>query len=245
MEISILNLNCWLLPAPLAADCKIRVSKIADVILAYEPDIVTLQEVWTNSDLAYLKRRLALYHCVSSGSRLYNQSGLVTFLKAKPISSRMTFFKRSVRHNATEWIARKGYLEVDIEIQGVTRTIVNTHLYAAFTIQAESIAEEQFSELVSKVSTIQSITCGDLNLSEAEFEKVNEGRLQRLCDSQNTFDELNPYKHQKFNAIATGIEGGKIDYMTYANMTISHVEYRVIKNPFVSDHYMTHCLLTI
>lgn len=87
--------------------------------------------------------------------------------------------------------------------------------------------------------------CGDLNLGEVEFEKINNGRLLRLCDSENTFDYLNPYKHQRFNARSTRTKGGKIVYMAYANIPILESEYQVIKNPFVSDHYITYCVITL
>src|SRR3989344_5921156 len=215
MEISIFNLNCWLFPPPISADCDTRLSSIVDLIKERDPEIICLQEVWSNKYLKLLKQKLTDYHCVSSGSLFYNQSGLVIFLKEKPLSSHVNFFKLSFHHNFTEWFLRKGYVETDIKRNGDKWTIINTHLYAAFSKKTEKVIDEQFLELASKISGMNIILCGDLNLEEEKFEKLNQGKFSRLCDSQNTSDINNPYSRKRFNSFIIGNKSKKIDYITY------------------------------
>ena len=244
MAISIFNLNCWLFPPPISADCNNRLSSIIDLIKERDPKIICLQEVWSNKYLEYLKQKLTNYHCVSSGSLFYNQSGLAIFLKEKPLSFRVNFFKLSFRHNFTEWFLRKGYIEANIKINGVKWTIVNTHLYAAFSKKTEIIIEKQFLELISKISGTDVFLCGDLNLEEGKFEKLNQGRFSRLCDLQNTSDVNNPYARKRFNSFIIGNKSKKIDYLIYKSGPAVQSEYEVIKKPFVSDHYPMFCQAT-
>src|SRR3989338_2249372 len=180
MTISIFNLNCWLFPPPVSVDCSVRLSAIIGIIKKLKPEIISLQEVWPNKYLSYLKQELPNYYCVSSGTPFYNQSGLVTFLKEKPLSSKVNYFKLSFQHNVTEWFLRKGYITAKIKLGGHELTIINAHLYAAFSTGAEVITEKQFSEIMREAIQDNVILCGDLNLKEETMESINQGIFSRL-----------------------------------------------------------------
>lgn len=241
MTLSIFNLNCWLFPSPISTDCKTRISAIVGMVRQRNPQIICLQEVWSNKYLNHLKQKFSDYHCVSSGSSFYNQSGLVIFLKEKPISHKTNHFKLSLKQNFTEWFLRKGYIEVSIKLNGIEWKIVNTHLYAAFSKKTEIIIEEQFLELVSKIQEKNVILSGDLNLSEEKFNELNQGKFSRLCDSQNTSDINNPYGHARFNYFIMGNKSKKIDYIIYKSALSAESKHEMIKAPFVSDHYPMFC----
>lgn len=236
MDISIFNLNCWLLPPPFSADSFKRLSVIVDMIEARNPNIVTLQEVWSNKYVFYLRKRLPQYFFIYSKTAFYNQSGLLTLLKQEPKDSQIKFFKLSGRHNVTELFFHKGYITADMEINGEKWIVVNTHLYAAFSKNAEAITEEQFAELMLTLSKKNIILCGDLNLVEEKFSKINQGKFSRLCNSEITFgDSHNPYAYKRFNKFM--VKNKKIDYILYKSTLAPRYQYELLKTPFVSDHY--------
>ncbi len=237
MNISIFNLNCWLFPTPLSTDCYLRLSHIVEMIKTRDPDIITLQEVWSNKYISYLKEKLSGYFFIYAQTTFYNQSGLVTILRQEPKDYKVNFFKLSPHHNFTEFFLHKGYITTDIELNGENWTVTNTHLYAAFTKKTEVIIENQFKELVSKMPNSKVVICGDLNLSEDKIQELGGEKLKRFCDSQNTSDINNPYAHARFNSWIIGNKSKKIDYMLYKNSTVIDSQYEIIKTPFVSDHY--------
>ncbi|MFZ2150193.1 MAG: endonuclease/exonuclease/phosphatase family protein [Minisyncoccia bacterium] len=240
MNISIFNLNCWLFPSPLSTDCLKRLSTIVSMIEAQNPEIVTLQEVWSNKYIFYLKKRLPQYFFISSETLFYNQSGLVTLLKQKPLHHRIKFFKLSFRHNLTEIFFHKGYITANIEINGEKWTIVNTHLYAAFSKKTEIITREQFDNIILTAQETSVILSGDLNLTEEKFNQINQEKFSRLCDSQITLgDPNNPYAYKRFNKFM--VKNKKIDYMLYYYNKALNSKYEIVKTPFVSDHYPMFC----
>lgn len=236
ISLSIFNLNCWLFPIPLSSDCDFRLIKILDMIKERDPDIITLQEVWSNKYLKYLAQNLQGYFLISSKSPIYNQSGLVTFVKKQPLSSEINFFKLSFRQNFTEWILRKGYITVVIELGGKKFTIVNTHLYASFSKFAKIIPEKQLANLMNSIPNNNVILCGDLNLGENEIEQINQDKFVRLCNSEPTSDIKNIYCHKRFNKFMSN-KSKKIDYFFFGKKLPEKFQYEIIKSPFVSDHY--------
>lgn len=190
-----------------------------------------------------MQQELPNYHCVSSGTPFYNQTGLVTFLKEKPLSSQINYFKLSFQHNVTEWFLRKGYITIKTKLGGHEFTIINTHLYAAFSTGAEVITEKQFSEIIRVATQDNVILCGDLNLKEEIMDGINRGTFSRLCDSQYTLDANNPYGNKRFNKLNMEKKPGskKIDYFLYKGNFKTAANYETIKAPFVSDHYPMFC----
>ena len=241
--LSILNLNCWLFPPPLSSDCEARLTNIIKIINEHGPDIITLQEIWSNKHLRYLKDELSDYTALSSGSMIYNRSGLVTFTKPRPASSKIGFFKLSIKHNPTEWFLHRGYIKVDLKLNNHDFSIINTHLYAPFSTRAKAITEHQFEELIKNIPSSGSVLIsGDLNIDEQKFAKMNQDKFLRLCDSQPPSDAKNPYSYGRFNRLMSH-ENKKIDYMLFRGKILPKSEYQLIQAPFVSDHYPMFCRL--
>lgn len=235
-QISIFNLNCWLFPVPLSADCDARVSSILEMIRENNPDIITLQEVWSNKYLKILEHDLPDYFSISSKTPIYNQSGLVIFSKQKSIYSKVNFFKLSLRQNFTEWFLRKGYIKTLVEFNDKKFTIINTHLYAPFSKSAINIPAEQLNLVVGLTSEDNIILCGDFNLDEEQTRKIVGRDFFRMCDSEPTSDTQNPYSYKRFNKYMAH-ESKKIDYLLFKRSLAGKFKYNMIKNPFVSDHY--------
>jgi len=236
MNLSILNLNCWLFPAPLSSNTITRLSNIVNFVKTNDPDIVTLQEVWSNRALQQLKRSLPEYHFISAQTPLYNQSGLVTLLKNPSVSFRLHFFKRSAAHNFTELFLRKGYLLTEVQLQGHKLTIINTHLYASFSEKSRIIAQEQLQEVIRSARAENTFLCGDLNMEEEAVKKICSANFFQLCGSQNTRDNANPYCYKRFNALMPN-RSSKIDYILCSNPKPAKISVRLMKEPLVSDHY--------
>jgi endonuclease/exonuclease/phosphatase family metal-dependent hydrolase len=243
VTISIFNLNCWLFPPPISAEGDARLAAIIAMIKEYGADIISLQEVWLNAHLRRLRQSLPGYHCISSGTPLYNQSGLALFLKEKPLFSEIKHFERSLGHNGTEWLLRKGYISAKVLLGGKEYTVIDTHLYAAFSRAGKTVTESQFREVVRNAPQGNTIICGDLNLEDEAVSRINEGIFSRLCDEERTLDGKNPYSNKRFNKLnmKKRPEGKKIDYMLYKGIAGTAIEYKVVKAPLVSDHYPMFC----
>lgn len=236
MNLSIFSLNCWIFPKPISSDITERLFGIVKFIRTNDPDIVTLQEIWSNRALRQLKRHLPQYYFVCAQTLFYNQSGLVTLLKIPPVNSQLRFFKPSTTYNVTELFLHKGYLLTTIQVQNRTLTVINTHLYASFSKKSKMIAQEQLQEITKNAPKENSFLCGDLNLEEEAVEKICNTTFFRLCNSQHTRDNTNPYCYKRFNALMPNMSS-KIDYILYSNPNPAEVTMRLIKSPLVSDHY--------
>lgn len=225
-------------------DSRTRLAAIIALIKEHGPEIICLQEVWSNAYLRSLKRQLPDYYCVSSGTSFYNQSGLVFFSKEKPLSSEIYYFKRSLKQNFTEWFLRKGYITVKIDLGGQEWTVINTHLYAAFSSGAEIITEQQFEEMVHARGS-NTILCGDLNLEKEALERLNQGVFSQLCNAEFTLAADNPYSTKLFNRLGMRKNRSKkIDYVLYKGQRRITSECQVITQPFVSDHFPILCKTT-
>lgn len=243
-QISIFNLNCWLFPTPLSSDSSIRLSKILDMINEYSPDIITLQEVWSNKHLNFLKQKLPKYFSTSSKTLFYNQSGLVIFIKQHPAFQKVNFFKLSLDQNFTEWFLHKGYISIDFELGNKKFTLINTHLYAPFSKSTKNIPEEQLELVADLTLKENTIICGDFNLEEEKVEKILGQKFVRICNSEPTSDGKSPYSYKRFNKYMSH-QSKKIDYIFFKNTTPVKFDYRLIKNPFVSDHYPMFCKIIL
>jgi endonuclease/exonuclease/phosphatase family metal-dependent hydrolase len=243
MTTFIFNLNCWLFGKPLSSDCYGRMDKIVAMIKEKNPEIITLQEVWSNRYISYLEEKLPNYTFIFSKTPFWNQSGLVTILKQAPLNYKVNFFKLSRHHNFTEFFLRKGYITTEVMLEDEKWYLINTHLYAAFSGKGAKITEEEFTELVSKLPSTNVLLCGDFNFEEQKFNELNSGRFSRMCNSEITFGgDGNPYARARFNALMK--KNKKIDYLLYKSPSILNTEYEVIKSPFVSDHYPMYAKIT-
>jgi len=235
MKLSILNLNCWLLPPPFSVHNKERLNELIRLIKKLNPDIVTLQEIWLNKHIRFLKENLNEYHITSSKTKFYNQSGLVTLTKSKPLSTKIYFFE-PVRSNIAEVIGKKGYLIVDVPLPKSKLSIINTHLYTPLLSSGKKYPERQF-EIIKKITgNREFLVAGDFNIDLANFTRINRNHFKQKCGKEDTLRSTNLYSYRRLNRLWRE-KNKKIDYILLRTNKKASLKTRVIKNPIISNHF--------
>jgi endonuclease/exonuclease/phosphatase family metal-dependent hydrolase len=240
MKLTVLSANLWLLPPPSTLDNKKRLEKFVALANDLKPDIINLQEVWLNGYKSYLKKHLKNYHLVSSKSIFLNKSGLVTFLKHRPILCEFHQFEITKKHSPLERVASKGLLRSQFYKAGRLFNVINTHIYETIDKEKIMIKQDQ-AEIVLNwaLNHNPTIVAGDLNTNPAELEKFFENFVteERL---QETYSEENEYTQKLFNHLSNknGVHYAKPDYV-FLNLKSkkANIKTRAIKDPLVSDHY--------
>lgn len=236
MELKILDLNLWLLPAPAASDQKNRLNQFIALVNKTDPDIITLQEVWLKKYITFIRKNLDGYHIHHPSHGAFNKSGLVTLSKKKQSSFYFHRFPKLKGEIRLEKLAGKGYLMIKLRFAGRNFHIVNTHLYCEKPGSRKRITEQQLGMLIRLSNKGNWIICGDLNLGEKEFNELNQGHFTHHTSKVFTYAKANKYARQRFNKF--GIKNRKIDYTLLKaknNNIIMHTT--VLKKPLVSDHY--------
>lgn len=242
-HLTVLSANLWLLPGPFASDKKLRLQNFKEIVKRSDPDIINLQEVWLSSHVSELRQEFNEYNLVSNASRIFNTSGLVTLTKEKPVSHAFQEFGKSIKMGIVERIINKGFLNIEIEINGKKVQIFNTHLYDSqvpsrqkFKInQSQELLEEAIKEKIAVIS-------GDFNLLKEDFLRVFKEFLHE--DTMlPTYIEKNPYTKKLFNqykAVRYGEDARntKPDYVAIRSPRArAGMKTEVITDPIVSDHY--------
>ncbi|NTV24408.1 MAG: endonuclease/exonuclease/phosphatase family protein [Nanoarchaeota archaeon] len=226
--MKILNANMWLLPFRISKHNNKRIKRIIEIIRKEEPDIVTLQEVWEAKHIWFMEQVLG-YHC-SSFAKRFNPTGLVTFSRSKPSSAQVFYYTRPEKSNLVEGLVKKGALCTEIEVEGKSIYIYNTHLYCAFSRKEFWVTIKQFNELKA-FSKQPCIVCGDLNLTLDMFEEENNGFYNRAEDIDVTFSEKNPYKKWWD---PNKPKDRKLDYILSHGMDVSFKSRKIDET--ISDH---------
>ncbi|XP_058452965.1 putative neutral sphingomyelinase [Malaya genurostris] len=180
LELSILTLNIWGIPY-ISKDRSVRVVAIGDVLASGNYDIVSLQEVWSDSDYQYLKNRvegvLPFAHYFYSG---VVGSGLAVFSKYPIISAffhawSVNGYVHRIQHG--DWFGGKGVGLAKISVNGELVHVYAAHLHAEYdrnfddymshrVIQAYDTA--QFIESTRGSAVVQ-ILAGDLNTEPGDL----------------------------------------------------------------------------
>ena len=193
MNFKLFNLNCWLLPAPFSVDNTKRLRQIISFIKKFEPDIITLQEVWLQKYVKILINKLPEYKIYSSAA-IFNRGGLVTGLKILHLSCKKETFPITIKHNPIERLAKKGYHIITLanNVQ-----IINTQLYMSNSAE-RYITKAQFYELQKQSENKRVILCGDLGIDDKEFMLTN-GVFVYHPLNINTSSKKNKYHRMRFN----------------------------------------------
>ena len=237
MDIKILNLNCWLFPYPFSVKNKDRLDSLIIFIKKTRPDIITLQEVWSNKYIVYLKEHLNEYIFTYSKSKFFNKTGLVTITKDKPSYHKIKSFPLTKSHNFTELIFNKGYIETDVNFLKYRLKIINTHLYAPFSKSAKHITKDQFKSIIKKIDN-KSFLCGDFNLDLDEIKELS-SNTNILTEGRITRSNKNSYTMKMFN-IFFSHRDSSIDHIITKRKLI-RFKSKIIKRPLFSDHYAISC----
>jgi endonuclease/exonuclease/phosphatase family metal-dependent hydrolase len=236
MELKILDLNMWLLPAPIASDQKQRLQRFIRLVQRLDPDIITLQEVWLRRYIKFIRKSLPGYHLRNPSKGFFNRSGLATLSKKRPAGWHFQSYPKFKGESRLEKLAAKGYLSIKIHFAKRWFNVVNTHLYAESLKNKRKITERQFETLLILTQNGDWIVCGDLNLDEARFSQLNHHHFSYHPVKSFTVSSANKYTKSRINRFTKCDK--KLDYTIIrtepANIKIIT---RVIQRPLLSDHY--------
>jgi endonuclease/exonuclease/phosphatase family metal-dependent hydrolase len=156
VELRLVSYNVYLVPytAPARAE---RLERLPGKIAELQPDVVMLQEVWSETDSASLERALrghGLAHVVRDASNApfaYDSTGMIIASRF-PITDRKGYDFALGRRPHTpyhlDWIGKKGALEVQVQTPLGALRFVNTHFQASYaTGSYEAVRVAQSLEL--------------------------------------------------------------------------------------------------
>jgi endonuclease/exonuclease/phosphatase family metal-dependent hydrolase len=126
-ELRIATFNTWAIPG-ISQDLQARTARMGDALAAFEPDVICLQEVFSDSALARIADGLGPAYTATSG----HPGGLVIFSRLPMRSERFTPFPDVRGLSLIERFAKKGILDVVVETEAGALRVVNTHLALAF-----------------------------------------------------------------------------------------------------------------
>lgn len=136
-RLRVVNWNVWGLPWGISDAREARLERVAPAVLALEPDLVCLQEVWVEEDgLALIEAFKAggLEHHAFESSGLLG-SGLLIASRYPIQATRYEAFELTGKlhkvWHGDAW-ARKGALEVRVKTPLGGLRVVNTHLHASY-----------------------------------------------------------------------------------------------------------------
>lgn len=237
MKLTSLNQNMWLLPPPFSADNDSRLEKAIKLAKDLNPDMITWQEVWLNEYVDRMMERLSSDYFIewSGKNSFYNKGGMVTLTKAIPEYAEFFPFKRTIWHNPIEWIACKGCLKVRADYGGKRATILNTHVYRAYTKSGEKISISQVESLkgLTDDDSCINLALGDLNIDLITFLAMNNCYFSMDHDNSDTVSSKNIYSNMRFNMFNPNDE--KVDHVLKRGE--GTLESKVLKEMQISDHY--------
>lgn len=235
LELSILTLNIWGIPY-VSKDRAIRVEAIGDVLASGNYDIVSLQEVWSDSDYQYLKKRvegvLPFAHyfysgVVGSGLALLSKYPIVSaFFHAWSVNG----YVHRIQHG--DWFGGKGVGFAKIAVNDQLVHVYVAHLHAEYdrkcddymahrVIQAFDTA--QFIESTRGNSVLQ-ILAGDLNTEPGDLAYrvlQTNSMMVDTCDPKMFAagnwgtNEIDKNSYTDPEAAKKSPQGKRIDYIMY------------------------------
>lgn len=167
MNIKIASINFWGLPWPLSIKKQFRLNKLISIVKQNDFDIITMQEIWMNSDINKIKKGLPDYHLSSDNNKIFNFSGLVTLTKFK--TNNKTFLPFTDLGFHKEFFTKKGLLSVEIIINNKPIRLLNTHLFFPRSKKQNKTLNIQLSQLNNYLNDKPTILDGDFNTKYSQL----------------------------------------------------------------------------
>jgi exonuclease III len=129
-----------------------------------DPDIITLQEVWTKRYLRYIVKNLSEYNVITNegvktGKEKYfmrsHRSGLVTLIKTKPEWDSFKAAEREEGVNIVEKFAARGILTVKTKWGDNPLIIKNVHLFDAGVADVIALWEQRKEKAEEKYRLVK------------------------------------------------------------------------------------------
>jgi len=226
-SLRILTANLFLLPPPFATDHETRLDEFARIVRGKNPDLILLQEVWLESYLAGLRRRLPEYEVFAPEPQIGNPTGLALFSRLPCVNAHYRYYPARLDFNMEEKMARKGFLAVGFSIDQRPFWVVTTHLYAHKGDLELSFTQAQFQTVKDFCATLPGavILGGDMNMEPPVL-------FPQL-------DDVFSVEPEGGRTAIWGAPGRRIDYV----MTRSSHDWALsahseaVMEPVVSDHF--------
>ena len=230
LRLRMLDANLWLLPRPWASERQERLECFFAMVASWQPDIVTLQEVWLNPDLGRIRRALPEYWAAGVPPFVFNRGGLVVFSRFPIREARHAFYPLTKQHSFVETLAQKGFLQVDIEVGGRLVRVIDTHLYASPSSSSNRFPVWQFEILRRLTAEVElpTIVAGDLNIRQDSLFELNAGHF--------TTETMHGPPEERGTTVRQPHR--KIDFIlgrSPENVGML-IESRTLRDPVVSDH---------
>lgn len=250
MQLRILTLNAWALPAPLSRLPEARMTEVGLRLRDLDVDVAAFQEVWTRGSRRALRAACAqagLVHAWSSHATI-GGSGLFV-LSRLPIAS-AHFERFGVRGHPEridhgDYYGGKGFLQLSLAHAEGPVSLCTTHLHARYAADVEhAYVPQRIAQVVQLASALWSaeqpvLALGDFNFSESDVEHRVLCGLAGLRDVAIELDRRQPtaLRHNPYRGARK--PDRRIDYVFARDGVHARVEpvrlERVLDEVFVLD----------
>lgn len=270
ISMRVFSLNCWGVRY-LSKHCPERYAMIGEMLCKEEHDIVLLQEVWSEKDYLYLKKKLA---CSHPHSHYFKSgvigSGLAIFSKYRIHDTFVYRYSLNgypyMAHHG-DWFGGKAVGMAVLRLNNLTANIYVTHLHAEYCREKDSYLPhrvvqawelQQFIRHTSAGADVV-IVSGDLNMHPEDLgnrllrsytglrDAYSETPKFDGCENGMTLIADNPFINVK--ELGPFEKGIRIDYILFKGSSIAdiHCDSLSTTRGSVPDHpfpYSDHEALT-
>ncbi|XP_055638499.1 putative neutral sphingomyelinase [Toxorhynchites rutilus septentrionalis] len=236
LQLSILTLNIWGIPY-VSKDRTVRVDAIGDVLASGKYDVVSLQEVWSDSDYQTLRKRaeavLPFAHYFYSG---VVGSGLAILSKYPIVSAffhswSVNGYVHRIQHG--DWFGGKGVGLAKIAVGGQLVHVYVAHLHAEYNRECDDYMAHRVIQAYDTAQFIEStrgnaamqILAGDLNTEPGDlaYRVLQTSSKLTDCCEENTHASV----HLRTNEVAKNSYTDKETAKRFPNgKTIDYIMYR-------------------
>ncbi|KAF3690167.1 Sphingomyelin phosphodiesterase 2 [Channa argus] len=270
VSVRVFSLNCWGIHY-LSKHCCQRYAMIGDMLCKEEHDIVLLQEVWSEKDYIFLKKKLACSHphshyfksgVIGSGLAIFSKHRIHdTFLYRYSLNG----YPYMAHHG--DWFGGKAVGMAILNIGGLIANVYVTHLHAEYSRENDSylphrvVQAWELQHFVRHTSGGADIVIlgGDLNMHPQDlgnrllrsYTGLRDSYLETAkfdgCENGLTLIAENPFINKK--ELVPFEKGIRIDYILFkgsSKVDVSCVSMSTTKG-FVPDQpfpYSDHEALT-
>jgi len=247
MNLTVLDANLWLFPFRISAHNMDRFEKFLGLAEKLNPDVITMQEVWSSSYAIMIREALQGYHIIASDKFLYNTGGLVTATKAVPTNSEIIYFSDGEKKGPIERLGKKGFHLQTFKMPDGTDEydLVNTHTYNPEQKHEVQITEKQLYEISDACEGRNVIVAGDINLRAEQLARINKGPKKFQHQHLPTKVTPNIYQNRRANRGLRYV--GNVDNILArsGSMIVRVEEARFITDPVISDHPALYAIVSL
>ncbi|MEK7673416.1 MAG: endonuclease/exonuclease/phosphatase family protein [Patescibacteria group bacterium] len=231
-NLKIATLNFWGGPWPFTIHKRARFKKLINIIKKEKFDVLALQEVFMNSDYKKLASIFKnKYYFYKKKSFILNSSGLV-------IMSKFPLFNEKYIPLNKQYFLAKGVLQASIKINNRIFEFTNLHLTYCPSYE---VCKEEYSRLMSVITSSNSIVMGDFNINFPEFHLPKGYKF--LSDPANiTLEIKNHYSTAGSNKMHQ--PELTIDFII-SNANLKVISTKTDNQNIVSDHYLVSSTIAL